>query len=142
MKWVALGAWLLACPGERAQPAKRPAGLKVPLPDEWRALPDGEVLHVTAQGREVMTLTMQEDAPLPSTDALEASVAKGGGESLGALALPDGVLLRFRVAQGAEGVLGVRRLAGRTLLCASEPQAQQSELKKVAQMCSDTEWAK
>ena len=86
-------------------------------------------------------MEVRGDAPLPATDALEGAIAQGGGESLGALALPDGVLLRFRISTGAEGVLGVRRFAGRRLLCSSEPEAQQTELKTVARLCSETEWA-
>ena len=67
--------------------------------------------------------------------------ASENAESLGALALPDGVLLRFRISTGAEGVLGVRRFAGRRLLCSSEPMAQRAELKTVARLCSEAEWA-
>jgi hypothetical protein len=138
-----LGALLLtaaACPDKVAGPQK-PGGLKVPLPDGWKASAgDDGVLRVKTEGREVMTMVVRADSALPATDALEGAVAEGGGESLGALALPDGVLLRFRVATGAEGVLGVRRFGGRRLLCSSEPQVQQAELKTVAQMCSEAEW--
>lgn len=120
----------------------RSGGLKVPLPEGWKAsASDDGVLRVRTEGRDVMTMEVRADSALPLTDALEGAVASGGGESLGALALPDGVLLRFRVATGAEGVLGVRRFAGRRLLCASEPTAQQVELKTVARLCSEAEWA-
>jgi hypothetical protein len=112
------------------------------LPEGWKAvaLEDG-VLHVKTEGREVMTMEVRGDASLPATDVLEGAIAEGGGESLGALPLPDGVLLRFRVSTGAEGVLGVRRFSGRRLLCSSEPTAQQAELKTVARLCSEAEWA-
>ncbi len=135
-----------ACPdnGSGSGGGKAPAGkggLKVPLPEGWKASASEDgVLHVRTEGREVMTMEVRPDDALPLTDALEASIAAGGGESLGALALPDGVLLRFRVATGAEGVLGVRRVGGRRLLCSSEPMAQQGELKTVARLCSEAEW--
>jgi hypothetical protein len=121
----------------------RPAGLKLHLPEGWQArpLPD-EVLEVQVQGRAVMTLKLENDAALPAPAELEASVQKGGGEPLGTLPLPDGLLLHFRVALGSEGVLGVRRLAGHRLLCASEPLAAQSEVKTVASLCTDAEWEK
>lgn len=139
-----------ACPGNgcgtgSAKPSGGPragGGLKVPLPDGWKATAaDDGILRVRTEGREVMTMDVRPDDALPLTDALEGAVAAGGGESLGALALPDGVLLRFRVATGAEGVLGVRRFGGRRLLCSSEPMAQQAELKTVARLCSEAEWA-
>jgi hypothetical protein len=144
-----VGALLLlmaaACPNGQGGGGDKPSakgGLKVPLPEGWRAAAsDDGVLHVKTEGREVMTMEVRADSALPATDALEASIAEGGGESLGALALPDGVLLRFRIATGAEGVLGVRRFAGHRLLCASEPGAQQGELKTVARLCSEAEWA-
>lgn len=144
---AALLALAAACPGNgkgtgSTNGAPRPGGLKVPLPDGWKAAAsDDGVLRVRTEGREVMTMEVRPDDALPLTDALEGAVAAGGGESLGALALPDGVLLRFRVATGAEGVLGVRRFGGRRLLCASEPMAQQAELKTVARLCSEAEWA-
>jgi hypothetical protein len=145
---VAAAFLAAACPdreggggGKPPGPA-RPGGLKVPLPEGWKAAAgDDGVLRVRTEGREVMTLEVRPDAQLPLSDALEMAVAEGGGESLGALALPDGVLMRFRVSTGAEGVLGVRRFGGRRLLCASEPAAQQNELKTVAQLCSEAEWA-
>jgi hypothetical protein len=130
----------LLCSCTESRPSPRPAGLKVPLPESWRARAEGQVLRVSVEGREVMSLQVQPESALPSTEALETAIAQAGGESLGALALPDGVLLRFRVAQGAEGVLGVRHLAGRNLLCASEPQAQQTELKTVARLCTEANW--
>jgi hypothetical protein len=146
-----VGALLLllaaACPDGQGGGGSKPSstkagGLKVPLPEGWRAAAtDDGVLHVKTEGREVMTMEVRADSALPATDALEGSIAEGGGESLGALALPDGVLLRFRVSTGAEGVLGVRRFAGHRLLCASEPSAQQAELKTVARLCSEAEWA-
>ena len=142
MKWGWVLVVLAGCPDGKGTPAPRPSGLKVPLPEGWKATAsDDGVLKVKTEGREVMTMEVRADAALPATDALEGAVSEGGGESLGALALPDGVLLRFRVSTGAEGVLGVRRLAGRRLLCASEPQAQQAELKTVARLCSEAEWA-
>jgi len=147
VKRLAAALLLAACPagkGGGPEPAPpRPAGLKVPLPEGWRATAgDDGVLHVKLEGREVMTMEVRGDSALPATDALEGAIAESGGESLGALALPDGVLLRFRVSTGAEGVLGVRRFAGHRLLCSSEPMAQQAELKTVARLCSEAEWAK
>jgi hypothetical protein len=137
---VVLGVLAEACSGP-AQPHVRPTGLKVPLPEGWaaRAAKD-DVLEVTVEGRVVMSFKLEPDAPLPQAQELEAAVVKAGGESLGTLPLPDGLLVRFRVAFGAEGVLGARRLAGHRLLCASEPQAMQGELKTVARLCSEAEW--
>lgn len=133
-------AWL-GCPEGGGKVAPRPSGLKVPLPDGWKAAAAADgVLHVRTEGRDVMTMEVKGDEALPGVEALEASISDGGGESLGALALPDGVLLRFRIATGAEGVLGVRRFAGHRLLCASEPAAQQAELKTVARLCTEAEW--
>ncbi len=147
MKLWALAAVALvaaACPdsgGSGGKPA-RPSGLKVPLPDGWRAsASDDGVLRVRTEGREVMTMEVRADSALPASEVLEAAVVEGGGEALGALPLPDGLLMRYRVATGAEGVLGVRRFAGRRLLCSSEPAAQQAELKTVAKLCSDAEWS-
>lgn len=147
LKALAAAALLTAaCPdgkphgGGSGGPSSRASGLKVPLPEGWRAsATDDGVLHVRTEGREVMTMEVRADSALPASEALEAAIGEGGGESLGALALPDGVLMRFRVATGAEGVLGVRRFGGRRLLCASEPGAQQVELKTVARLCSDAE---
>jgi len=150
VKRAALAAvvWLAAaCPGSGSNGGKpngapRPGGLKVPLPEGWKAsATDDGVLHVRTEGREVMTMEVRPDSALPPSEALEAAVGEGGGESLGALALPDGVLMRFRVSTGAEGVLGVRRFGGRRLLCSSEPAAQQAELKTVARLCSEAEWS-
>jgi hypothetical protein len=134
---------LSACP-EPAKPPVRPAGLKLHLPDGWAAHPaPDEVLEVVAPGgRLVMTLKLEADAPLPQAAELEAAVGKGGGVPLGTLALPDGYLVHFRVSLGAEGVLGVRRLAGHRLLCASEPLAAQTEVKTVAGLCTEAEWSK
>ncbi len=122
-------------------PPVHPHGLKVPLPEGWQARPAREdTLEVTADGRVVMSLKLESDAALPPTTELEAAIVKSGGESLGALPLPDGVLVRFRVAFGADGVLGIRRLAGHRLLCSSEPAATQAELKTIARLCTDAEW--
>jgi hypothetical protein len=132
----------LAC-SEPARPGSAPAGLKLHLPEGWTARPAAEdVLEVSVQGRKVMSLKVEGEGALPSSAELEAAVVKGGGEPLGTLALPDGMLLHFRVALGAEGVLGVRRLAGHRLLCASEPLAAQSEVKTVASLCTEAEWAR
>jgi hypothetical protein len=140
--WVLAGVALGSC-SEPAKPPVHPSGLKLKLPDGWQARPAADgVLEVSAQGRLVMTLKVESDAEVPEAKALEAAIVKGGGESLGALPLPDGLLLHFRVALGAEGVLGVRRLAGHRLLCASEPLAAQAEVKTVAGLCTDAEWAK
>jgi len=141
---VPLAALCLYACSEPAKPPVRPAGLKLHLPDGWAAHPaPDEVLEVTATGgRLVMTLKLEADAPLPEPGQLEAAVVKGGGEPLGTLPLPDGYLLHFRVALGAEGVLGVRRLAGHRLLCASEPLAAQAEVKTVAGLCTEAEWSK
>jgi hypothetical protein len=131
-----------AC-SEPKPPGEKPAGLKLHLPEGWTAHPAAdEVLEVSVQGRKVMTLKLEADGDLPTAASLEASVVKGGGEPLGTLALPDGMLLHFRVGLGAEGVLGVRRLAGHRLLCASEPLAVQAEVKTVAGLCTDAEWAR
>jgi hypothetical protein len=131
----------LACSPPKA-PGEKPAGLKLHLPDGWTAHPDADqVLEVSVQGRKVMSLKLEPDGELPTAAALESSVVKGGGEPLGTLALPDGMLLHFRVGLGAEGVLGVRRLAGHRLLCASEPLAAQAEVKTVAGLCTDAEWS-
>ncbi|MBL8953129.1 MAG: hypothetical protein JNK82_20295 [Myxococcaceae bacterium] len=148
-RWVlaAVACVAAACPdsgggGSRPNGPSRSGGLKVPLPEGWRAsASDDGVLHVRTEGREVMTMEVRPDSALPSSDGLEAAIGEGGGESLGALPLPDGALMRYRVATGAEGVLGVRRVGGRRLLCSSEPAAQQAELKTVAKLCSDAEWS-
>ncbi|MBK7857305.1 MAG: hypothetical protein IPJ65_01525 [Archangiaceae bacterium] len=147
MKWLSVVVLLAACPdgaggGGSTKPPQRHGGLKVPLPEGWKAsASDDGVLHVKTEGREVMTMEVRSDASLPATDTIEGAIAEGGGESLGALALPDGVLLRFRVSTGAEGVLGVRRFSSHRLLCSSEPMTQQAELKTVARLCSEAEWA-
>jgi hypothetical protein len=137
-----MGFTLAACP----TPSRAPdaaltvarAGLKVPLPDGWKATvgPTGS-LQVGPAGKTVLELE-SSSRPLPALAALEEAVAS---QDVGVLATEEAagwVFVRYAVhadGGGAEAFLGVRQVGRRTVWCASVAGAEAEEVTQAAQVC-------
>lgn len=137
---VAAALLAAACPDGGAQKA----GLRVPLPPGWVAVEgQGGALRAGPKGRVVLTLAHQGDGALPPPEQLERALEAEGAALLSVQRTADTVLVRYRLehqGQAATAFAGARRLDGRLFLCASEPGADESELRVAEGVCGELRW--
>ena len=133
-------AWLCAVAAAGALSACRsdaPAasrGLRVALPDGWRAALRGEVLELTVQGRAVATLEPR-DAARPEAAALVAALADEGVAGAAPEEGADFAGARYALEGGKEGFLAVKQVGPRTVWCASTARASPEELTAAYEVC-------
>ncbi|MEW5743635.1 MAG: hypothetical protein AB1938_32285 [Myxococcota bacterium] len=114
------------------------AGLKVPLPDGWKATPGAKGLTVGPPGRAVLELESSTRA-FPALAALERAL---GGQAVRILEKSDSVdFVGVRYSLAADGggdvaFLGVRRVGRLTVWCASLAGAQASEVAEAERVCA------
>jgi hypothetical protein len=132
---------LLACPSSPehpAAPATEPrAGLRVGLPDGWKATPSGGGLDVGPKGRVVLQLESLPQ-PLPSPDdlarRLEAQEVRITQKDMNDVF----VGLRYSLVLdggGGEGFVGVKRVGARTVWCATTAQATSADVSEAMGVC-------
>lgn len=145
MKRVGLVAGLalmaLGCPDKPAPAAANGrAGLRVPLPDGWVAVPVGERLEAGPPGHPALVLETK-DLPFPTADGLAAMVQAekvrvSEKESTSAF-------VSVRYVFGADGGVGssaflaAKQLGGRALFCSSAPGAKADDVATALATCRD-----
>ncbi|MCC6336322.1 MAG: hypothetical protein IT380_20345 [Myxococcales bacterium] len=145
-----LRAWLLlvcgwvscACPSllaPDAGPSLERQGLKVPLPDGWKAAPGaGGLLLAGPAGRTVLELE-SSSRPLPTAAALLEALGAQDVYVVEEVESGDFVQVRYRLATdggGEEAFLGVRRTGRLTVWCASVAGASPGEVQEAAGVCA------
>ncbi len=135
---------LAGCADKPAPAAEAPAGLRVPLPDGWRATAVGGDLTAGPPGRAVLKLEKKEGA-LPAADALVAAVQAQGAALQARASTRAFVGVRYTVGlDGDAGVreafLGVKRAGPRTIWCSTTAAAKADEVEAARAVCEGLTW--
>ena len=147
MKPLAVALLLAAC--ERSQPPppapELPQGLRVPLPDGWKATAVGGDLHAGPQGRAVLKLEKTQ-RPLPTIEQLVAAVEKQGAVTQQKESISSFVGVRYSIsgdgddAGRREAFLGVRQTGPRTIWCSTTASARRDEVEAAMTVCRSLSW--
>ncbi len=135
---------LSGCPDKPAvTPEPAPAGLRVKLPDGWRASPLGADLVAGPQGRAVVKLE-KSTRPLPSPDALAAAVEANGGSGLQKESSDSFSGVVYLIEAGDAGAkaafLGARQTGPRTVWCSTTAAAEADEVAAAVNVCRNLSW--
>lgn len=146
MRWpVLLAALLLAgCPDEKKQPPRAGrAGLRVPLPDGWAAVPVGDRLEAGPLGHPAVLLESRE-AALPSVEALVDAVARDGvrmtSQESNGLFVAVSYLLSVDAGAGLAAFVAVKRSGAKVVWCSSAPAGRPEDLAAALALCRDVSW--
>jgi hypothetical protein len=137
-----LGALALAACGctEKTAATEARSGLRVPLPDGWRATAVAGGLHVGPFGHVALQLE-STTRPMPSLDELLRAVEREKVIVTQKEALDTFVGVRFRLgADGGEGFLGVRQAGTRTIWCATTREAAAADVEAAMTVCRSLSW--
>jgi len=135
-RWVAMLVLGVAC-AEKAAPEPR-SGLRVPLPEGWKATAVAGGLHVGPNSHE--TLQLESTArDLPTVEALAAAVEREKAQLIKKESSPGFVGVRYRLADG-EGFLGVRETGSKTIWCSTARGATAEEIDAAASVCRELSW--
>jgi hypothetical protein len=134
-RWSLLAAVaLLGCPAEPPPPAQTRFNLRVPLPEGWRAQGGAAgALLVGPAGVPVLQLESLA-RELPSLAQLTAPLAREKVDLISKESTDDFRAVRYHLGDG-EAFLGVHRLGGRTVWCASLKGAGPEEVAQAWQVC-------
>jgi hypothetical protein len=134
-----LTAWLLcACP-DKGAPQEPRSSLRVPLPDGWHATAVTGGLHVGPANHVVLQLE-STSRELPTLEALLADLEREKVEIKQKESIDTFVGARYRVGEGVEGFLGVRKAGPRTIWCATTREATLDEVEASMTVCRSLSW--
>lgn len=141
MKRVACLALLaLGCPEKAAPVAGGRAGLRVPLPDGWVAVPVGERLEAGPPGRPALVLETRE-LPFPTADGLAALVQAEKVKVLEKESTDSFVSVRYAFGgdggPGSPAFLAAKQLGGKAVFCSSAPGAKAEDVATALATCRD-----
>lgn len=147
MKHLAVTLLLAAC--ERPQPPAPtpdlPQGLRVPLPDGWKATAVGGDLHAGPQGRAVLKLEKTQ-RPMPTLEQLLAAVEGQGAVTQQKESISSFVGVRYSIAVVGDDAgrrdafLGVRQTGPRTIWCSTTASARRDEVEAAMTVCRSLSW--
>lgn len=147
MKPLAVVLLLAAC--ERSQPPppapELPQGLRVPLPDGWKATAVGGDLHAGPQGRAVLKLEKTQ-RPMPTIEQLIAAVEGQGAVTQQKESISSFVGVRYSIsvegddAGRRDAFLGVRQTGPRTIWCSTTASARRDEVEAAMTVCRSLSW--
>lgn len=131
--------FLVGCPTERRGPTSTPkAGLRVPLPAGWVAVPNGERLEAGPVGRPVMVLELKEETP-PRLDRLVAAAVEARAEVTSTMDQPSFLAVQYLLAVDAgppaRHFIGIKRSGTKVLWCASVSGVRADELSLAVEVC-------
>jgi hypothetical protein len=137
------GLALLAsgCPDKPAPAAANGrAGLRVPLPEGWVAVPVGERLEAGPPGRPALVLETK-DLPFPTADGLAALVQAERVKVSEKESTPTFVSVRYALGTdggaATAGFLAAKQLGGKALFCSSAPGAKPDDVATALATCRD-----
>ncbi len=128
---MAFALW--ACPADPASDAK--GGLRVPLPDGWKASSSPGGLQVGPAGRVVLQLESLA-SPLPALEQLTGPLEHEKVIIISKESNDSFVGVKYRFAESLdEGFLGAQRTPGRTVWCATTKGAKADEVDAASKVC-------
>lgn len=143
MKPLAALLLLAACEsGKPAPPAEARSGLRVPLPEGWKATAAAGGLQVGPPGRALLLLESTA-RPLPTPEALAAAVEREGVRDVQKESGDSFVGARYLVAEEGlrrEAFLGVRALGERTVWCSTTGSPRAEEVEAAMKVCKTLTW--
>lgn len=144
---LALALW--ACPSTPSTPVAGVAGarggLKVSLPDGWKATQTAKGLAVGPGARTVLELEPSA-RPLPGAEALESALLTESARVVQKEQKPDFIGVRYQLEPGAdggasaEGFLGVRLVGKKSVWCATTAGASAPEVAQAMTVCARLSW--
>lgn len=132
---AALGLAACTCT-EKDSSADPRGGLRVPLPDGWKAVAVEGGLHVGPTGRVVLQLesTTREQ---PTLDALVRTLEREKVVIIHKESSNSFVGVRYSFGEHAEGFVGVRQVGARTVWCATTREATAEAVRASLPVCRD-----
>ncbi len=149
MKSLAVTLLFAACACESSKPPPPtpdlPQGLRVPLPDGWKATAVGGDLHAGPQGRAVIKLEKTQ-RPMPTIEQLVTAIEATGAVMQQKESISSFVGVRYSI--GVEGddagrrdaFLGVRQTGPRTIWCSTTASARRDEVEAAMTVCRSLSW--
>ena len=131
--WAGPALALWACPADTSSDAR--GGLRVPLPDGWRASSSTGVLQVGPTGRVVLQLESL-NMPLPAIEQLAGPLERERVAIILKESTDSFVGVKYRFIDSTnEGFLGVQRTKGRIVWCATTKGAKADEVEAAMKVC-------
>lgn len=149
MKYLAATLLFTACACENDKPPPAapefPQGLRVPLPDGWKATTVGGDLHAGPLGRAVLKLEKTQ-RPLPTIEQLVAAIEKQGAVTQQRESISSFIGVRYSLAGDGDDAgrrdafLGVRQTGPRTIWCSTTAAARRDEVEAAMTVCRSLSW--
>lgn len=117
-------------------------GLRIQLPDGWKANPVGGELEIGPHGKVVLQLE-NTTKPLPDEAAFASAIEAEGCKVLDKYSSNTYISYKYSfIHQGniSEGFLGVHRLGERTIWCATTRGSTSEETALAMRLCRSLSW--
>ncbi len=142
--WCTLAALALSCTADSAKSgaAELRSGLRVPVPDGWKATPNAGGLQVGPAGRAILQLE-STDRTLPQLENLVAALEGERVEILKKESISTFVGVTYSLQHETSKLmafLGVRQTGPRTIWCSTSGNALPEEVDAALTICRSLSW--